>query len=59
LKSLPFLLVLVPALTFADEVYLKGAGSISGRIKKQTDTMVMVDNGDGVIGVPCRTWSGS
>jgi hypothetical protein len=52
LKSLAWPLLLVPTLVVADDVYLKGAGSISGRITELTDTMVMVDNGDGTIGVP-------
>jgi len=51
-KRIPWILLLAPVLAMADDVYLRGAGSISGRITKQTDTMVMVDNGDGIIGVP-------
>jgi len=42
----------MPALLFADEVVLKGAGKLSGRIVEQTDTMIKVDVGDGIIGVP-------
>lgn len=37
---------------FADEVYLKDAGSISGRIVEQNETTVKVDIGDGFIAVP-------
>jgi hypothetical protein len=43
---------LLPTVLFADEVFLKGAGTISGRIVEQTDTMIMVDIGSGVMGVP-------
>jgi hypothetical protein len=46
-----YLLLLVPALLFADEVHLKGGAVFSGRIVEQTETMVMVDIGDGVVGV--------
>jgi len=52
MKKIPLLLLLAPTLLLADEVYLKGAGSISGRITERTATMILVDNGDGVIGVP-------
>jgi hypothetical protein len=48
--ALPLLILLTPTLGFADEVYLKGAGSISGRITERTATMILVDNGDGVRG---------
>lgn len=41
---------LAPAL--ADEVYLKGGAKFTGRIEQQTDTMVTVDIGAGVVGVP-------
>ncbi len=46
-----YLLVLVPTLLFADEVHLKGGAVFSGRIVEQTETMVTVDIGDGVVGV--------
>jgi hypothetical protein len=52
LRKLPFLLFLVPAALFADEVFLQGAGTISGRIVEQTATTVKVDVGGGIIGVP-------
>jgi hypothetical protein len=42
---------LLPTALFADEVFLKGAGSISGRIVEQTRTTVTVDVGGGTIGV--------
>ena len=51
MKKALFLLVLMPALLFADEVYLKGGAKFTGRIVEQTDTMVTVDIGDGVVGV--------
>ena len=44
-------LFLPPTSLFADEVFLKGAGSISGRVVEQTDAMVTVDVGGGTIGV--------
>jgi hypothetical protein len=52
LRKLPFLLFLVPAALFADEVYLKGAGTITGRIVEQTADVVKVDVGGGIMGVP-------
>ena len=52
MRKLPFLLFLVPAALFADEVFLQGAGTISGRIVEQTATTVKVDVGGGIIGVP-------
>ncbi len=44
--------VLVPAAAYADEVFLKDAGSIKGRIVEQTKDTVKVDVGGGVLGVP-------
>jgi hypothetical protein len=41
----------MPTALFADEVFLKGAGSISGRIVEQTETTVTTDVGSGTIGV--------
>lgn len=52
LRRIPYLLFLVPMLLRADEVYLKGAGVLSGRIVEQTETTIKVDVGDGKIGVP-------
>jgi len=53
LKKLFLVLVLfVPGVLFADEVFLKDAGSISGRIVEQNETTVKVDIGDGFIAVP-------
>jgi hypothetical protein len=45
-------LLLVPSLLRADEVFLKGGAKFSGRIESQTDTMITIDIGDGVVGVP-------
>jgi len=44
--------LVVPGVAFADEVFLKDAGSISGRIVEQNATTVKVDIGDGFIAVP-------
>ena len=54
MKKIPILLILLlcPAALFADEIFLKGAGSFSGRITQETDAMVMINTGDGEIGVP-------
>ena len=52
LRRAPYLLFFMPTLLFADEVYLRGAGTISGRIVEQTETMIMVNVGDGIVGVP-------
>ena len=54
MKKIPILLILVlcPAAVFADEIFLNGAGSFSGRITQETPEMVMINTGDGTIGVP-------
>jgi hypothetical protein len=52
MRKTPILLLLLPTVLFADEVFIKGAGSISGRIVDQTGTLVLVDTGSGTIGVP-------
>ena len=52
MRKISILLFLAPTALFADEVFLKGAGSISGQIVEQTDTMVTVNIGGGVMGVP-------
>ena len=44
--------VLLPAVAFADEVFLKGGGRLSGRIVSRTETTIEVDVGAGRIGVP-------
>jgi len=51
-KRLLWTLLLLPTLAAADEVFLKGAGSISGRIVEQTGDTVTVDVGAGQISVP-------
>jgi len=58
LNRIPILLLLASALLlastplFADEVYLKGAGTLTGRIIQQTDTIILIDIGNGEVGVP-------
>lgn len=51
MRKLACLLMFLPTLVFADEVYLKGGAKFTGRIQEQTATMVTIDIGDGVIGV--------
>ena len=46
------LLAAMPALALADEVFLVGGAKFTGRIEQQTDEMVTINIGDGVIGVP-------
>lgn len=46
------LIALLPAALFADDVYLKGAGRLSGRIVQRTATTVEIDVGDGTVTVP-------
>ena len=52
IKLAIILAFLVPGVLYADEVFLKDAGSISGRVVEQNDTTVKVDIGDGFIAVP-------
>jgi hypothetical protein len=52
LRRAPLLLFLLPAALHADQVFLKDAGSITGKIVEQTDTNVRVDVGGGIVGVP-------
>jgi hypothetical protein len=52
MRTIPGLLVLLPTLLFADEVYLQGGAKFTGRIEQQTETMVTINIGDGVVGVP-------
>src|SRR5262245_8724872 len=42
----------IPQVVLADQVFLKDAGSLTGRIVSQTATQVEVDVGGGIIGVP-------
>lgn len=54
MKSARFFLALVfvaPAALLADDVYLKGGAKFSGRIVEQTETMISIDIGAGVVGV--------
>ena len=52
LKALTIFAAMVfPALAAADEVYLKGGAKFSGRIESQTETMLTINIGDGVVGV--------
>ena len=52
MKKLPCLLVLVPALLFADDVYVKGGAKFSGRIVSHTETTITIDIGQGEVGIP-------
>jgi len=58
LQVLVFTLFMSPAAAVlsagvrADEVFLKGGAKFSGRIESQTETMITIDIGDGVVGVP-------
>ncbi|MCU0253543.1 MAG: hypothetical protein MUE47_03285 [Acidobacteria bacterium] len=52
MRTIPFFVLLAPSILFADEVYLKGAGTISGRIVEQTETTITIDVGGGTVGVP-------
>jgi hypothetical protein len=44
------LLLTMPGLLLADEVFLKGGGKFTGRITEQTEERITVDIGDGSIG---------
>jgi hypothetical protein len=50
-KKLLFFLFLTPGILVADVVLLKGGGRLSGRITEQTADKVLVDVGDGILGV--------
>ena len=52
MRKLLLLLFLVPGLLLADVVYLKGGGKFTGRILEQTAEKVVIDFGDGTIGLP-------
>ena len=45
------LVFLVPLPVFADDVYLQGGAKFSGRIVEQTETMISMDIGDGIVGI--------
>jgi hypothetical protein len=51
-RALTLILLLVPAAAFADEVYLKGGGQVTGQIVERSDIAVKVDVGAGVVSVP-------
>jgi hypothetical protein len=51
-RKLLLVLIMVPGPLVADVVYLKGGGRLSGRIIEQTSEKVVVDTGDGTIGLP-------
>ena len=52
MRKLALLLLLAPGLLVADTVYLKNGGRFSGRITEQTAEKVVIDFGDGTIGIP-------
>src|SRR5262245_917112 len=52
MRIVPLLMFLVPASVRADEVHRRGAGTITGRIVEQTDEVVRVDVGGGIVGFP-------
>jgi hypothetical protein len=49
------LVAALPAAIYADEVFLKGGGKLSGKITSRTATSVEVDVGAGKIAVPAST----
>ncbi|MCK6680810.1 MAG: hypothetical protein L6R30_00145 [Thermoanaerobaculia bacterium] len=51
MKQFPLLLLLLPGFLLADVIYLKGGGKLSGRIVEQTAEKVVIDIGDGAVGV--------
>jgi tetratricopeptide (TPR) repeat protein len=52
MKKACLLAVFLPAALFADDVFLKGAGKLSGRIVQRTPTGVEIDVGAGTVTVP-------
>jgi hypothetical protein len=54
LRTVPIfsLFFLLSAPLFGDELYLVGGAKFTGRIEQQTDTMITINIGDGVIGLP-------
>ncbi|HJQ98336.1 MAG TPA: hypothetical protein VJ826_08470, partial [Candidatus Polarisedimenticolaceae bacterium] len=55
MRKLVLFLLLATRPVFADQVFLKDAGSLTGRIVSQDATTVKVDVGGGIIGVPMDT----
>lgn len=43
---------MAPALLVADEVFLHGGAKFTGRVVEQTETMITVNIGDGIVGLP-------
>lgn len=52
MKKACVLIALLPSALFADDVFLKGAGKLSGRIVQRTPTSVEIDVGAGTVTVP-------
>lgn len=52
MRAVFFFLALVPTAALADQVFLKDAGSVTGRIVEQTAASVKVDVGGGTIALP-------
>ena len=52
MRRLVLSLLLFPGLLAGDAVYLKSGGRFSGRILEQTPEKVVIDFGDGTIGIP-------
>jgi hypothetical protein len=52
LRKLGLVLVFIPAVAWGDQVFLKDAGSIEGRIVEQTAELVRVEVGGGSMAVP-------
>jgi tetratricopeptide (TPR) repeat protein len=52
MKKACILVALLPAALFADDIYLKGAGKVSGRIVQRTATAVEIDVGAGTVTIP-------
>ena len=52
LRKILLLLFVAPGFLAADAVYLKSGGRFSGRITEQTAEKVVIDFGDGTIGLP-------
>jgi hypothetical protein len=52
MRRASFLLALLPAALHADDVFLKGAGQVSGRILSRTATSLEIDVGAGTVTVP-------
>jgi tetratricopeptide (TPR) repeat protein len=52
MKKACILVALLPAALFADDIFLKGAGQVSGRIVQRTATSVEIDVGAGTVTIP-------